>query len=79
MRERGGQGLHTQTHRHAQVRLAHRDLKPSNVLVRSDGRVMLQDFGNGRRLDSTQHDMETFVGCALCLPPACIDGEYVHT
>ena len=71
--------MHTQTHRHAQVRLAHRDLKPSNVLVRSDGRVMLQDFGNGRRLDSTQHDMETFVGCALCLPPACIDGEYVHT
>ena len=51
---------------HTEQRIAHRDIKPPNIMLRSDGRVMLQDFGNSRFSDSTQPDtdFETFVGCA---------------
>jgi serine/threonine protein kinase len=59
---------------HTSVRVCHRDLKPSNVLLRSDGRVMLQDFGNGRRFETMHKDMETFVGCVQYMSPERICG-----
>jgi hypothetical protein len=54
---------------HNTAHVCHRDLKPSNILVRSDGRVMLQDFGNSRQLGGTFHSMRTYVGCQVYMSP----------
>mmetsp|Transcript_20035 Transcript_20035/g.47756 ORF Transcript_20035/g.47756 Transcript_20035/m.47756 type:complete len:577 (+) Transcript_20035:130-1860(+) len=57
---------------HDEAKVCHRDLKPSNVLVRSDGRVMLQDFGNSKQLDKKY--MQTYVGCPAYMSPERISG-----
>jgi len=57
---------------HDEAKVCHRDLKPSNILVRSDGRVMLQDFGNSKQLDKQY--MQTYVGCPAYMSPERISG-----
>ena len=58
----------------------HRDLKPANILVDSDGRVRVIDFGIARIVDSIQH-VDTFatmpgqvLGTVPFMAPEQIDG-----
>lgn len=63
-----GQGifaLHTQG-------ILHRDLKPGNVLLTSEGRVVILDFGLVRRLDdepALRHDSISFSGTLAYVAP----------
>ncbi|KAI8099309.1 dual specificity protein kinase FUZ7 [Halteromyces radiatus] len=54
-------------------RIVHRDLKPSNVLVNSQGRIKLCDFGvSGQLIDSLA---DTFVGTSSYMSPERIKGS----
>lgn len=64
---------------HNTAHVCHRDLKPSNILLRSDGRVMVQDFGNSRQLGGTFHSMRTYVGCQVYMSPERINGVQYTT
>ncbi len=63
-------------HQHAVI---HRDLKPSNILVTSDGKVKLLDFGIAKHLDNTGD--QTVTGLRLMTPayaaPEQLRGEPV--
>lgn len=52
-------------HAHAVI---HRDLKPSNILVATDGRVALLDFGIAKQLDDTDDPIHTQTGAGLLTP-----------
>jgi serine/threonine-protein kinase 11 len=53
--------------------LVHQDIKPSNILVRSDGRVLISDFGVGHSFQST----DMVVGSpAFQAPELLSDGEW---
>lgn len=73
------QMLEALTFLHNTAHVCHRDLKPSNILLRSDGRVMLQDFGNSRQLGGTFHSMRTYVGCQVYMSPERINGVQYTT
>ena len=50
--------------------ILHRDLKPDNVMIRSDGRVKLMDFGIARFLDESQVTMTgALVGSPAFMSP----------
>jgi len=49
--------------------MLHRDIKPANILVNSQGRVKLTDFGISRDLNSTFAMAATFVGTAIYMSP----------
>jgi thiol-disulfide isomerase/thioredoxin len=61
--------------------IIHRDLKPGNILVDSDGRVRIIDFGVARAIDSDQEqdDNQTrvgqFVGTAAYMSPEQFDAD----
>ncbi len=63
-------------HQHAVI---HRDLKPSNILVTSDGKVKLLDFGIAKHLDNSND--QTVTGLRLMTPayasPEQLRGEPV--
>jgi serine/threonine protein kinase len=42
--------------------VVYRDIKPSNIMVRSDGRVMLIDFGIARTVQAEDADNRTVIG-----------------
>ena len=52
--------------------LLHRDVKAHNVMMDSDGRVVLMDFGTGRELDDRAPDL---AGTPLYLAPEVFRGQ----
>jgi serine/threonine protein kinase len=58
--------------------LLHRDVKPGNVLVGTDGRSRLTDFGIARLIDSARvTSTGMMVGTASYLAPEQVAGEPV--
>ena len=52
--------------------IVHRDIKPQNVLVASDGRCLLTDFGIARSL-TLQNSMTSQIGTVAYMAPEAID------
>ncbi|MFF4920218.1 serine/threonine-protein kinase [Kitasatospora sp. NPDC001261] len=58
-----------------QREIVHRDIKPSNLMVRSDGRVAITDFGIARALASTKLTAPfAIIGTALYMSPEQAEG-----
>ncbi len=55
--------------------LVHRDLKPANVVLSSDGRVVLTDFGLGRRRGLADADLRRASGTPIFMSPEVLAGE----
>jgi eukaryotic-like serine/threonine-protein kinase len=56
----------------------HRDVKPGNILVTSDGRVLLTDFGIAKGLDANDRDLtsdDVMMGTAKYLSPEQVRGR----
>jgi serine/threonine protein kinase len=56
----------------------HRDVKPGNILVTSDGRVLLTDFGIAKGLDPDEDDLTSdnvMMGTAKYLSPEQVRGK----
>jgi serine/threonine protein kinase len=51
----------------------HRDLKPANILISSDGKAMLSDFGESRRTDTLRSTVTKGVGTPLYMAPEVMD------
>jgi serine/threonine protein kinase len=63
-------------------RVIHRDIKPSNIMINSDGRYLVSDFGIARLLDATTRLTTTstgFMGTALYASPEQINGKEVDS
>jgi serine/threonine protein kinase len=55
--------------------VVHRDVKPSNVMITQSGRVVLQDFGLARAVDSSAiTQLGTLVGTPQYIPPETVRG-----
>ncbi|HTO91093.1 MAG TPA: serine/threonine-protein kinase [Candidatus Sulfotelmatobacter sp.] len=55
--------------------LVHRDLKPANVLIESDGRVVLTDFGLGQRRFVPEAERVRIPGTPMFMSPERLDGQ----
>ncbi len=74
--------LQAVAHAHANL-IVHRDLKPSNVLIRTDGRAKLLDFGIAKLLESDGDTTHTVDSARAMTPdyaaPEQLKGEAVTT
>lgn len=59
--------------------LIHRDLKPANVMVRSDGELLLMDFGIAKVVDTSQNITSTgaVMGTVSYMAPEQVKGEEI--
>ena len=55
--------------------LVHRDIKPANVVLESDGRAILADFGLGWRRTLLDSDAPRKLGTPLFMSPSLLAGE----
>ncbi|MDN8576490.1 protein kinase [Corynebacterium sanguinis] len=55
--------------------MVHRDIKPDNILINSDHRVKLADFGLVRAAADSTHSTDQIVGTVSYLSPEQIDGS----
>ncbi len=53
----------------------HRDLKPGNILINSEGRVKLTDFGISKTLENSTQFCNSFVGTKNYMSPERILGS----
>ena len=56
-------------------KIIHRDLKASNILLKSDGTVLLADFGIAKILNFTHQKVRTIVGTPYYLAPEIIENR----
>lgn len=55
--------------------MVHRDIKPDNILINSDHRVKVADFGLVRAGASSHHATSEIIGTAAYLSPEQVDGS----
>ncbi len=61
-----------------QAGIVHRDIKPANVLLSSDGRVLVTDFGIAKATEGADLTTErTMLGTAKYLAPEQVEGDRV--
>jgi len=57
------------------VGVIHRDVKTDNMLLGTDGRVLLADFGSAARLSAERPNRKTVIGSPYWMAPELIRGE----
>jgi mitogen-activated protein kinase kinase 1 len=60
---------------HKKMKVIHRDIKPSNLLINSEGKVKIADFGVSGKLESTTDQKNTWVGTVTYMSPERFRGE----
>lgn len=57
--------------------VVHKDIKPENVMLLSDGRLKIMDFGTGRLLDQASEESKSLIGTPAYMSPEQIRREHL--